>query len=201
MDNLSWSTGKKRDIASEGQQVLALLQSKLGQHISKSELNLGDAVVWIQRTGALDFFRILKLDSELSINFLVSVTAVDWLDKQTERFTLVYHLLSMTYGYRLRVKIPVPEKDPNVDSLVELWSSANYMEREVWDMYGINFEKHPDQRRILMYDEFKGHPLRKDYPVQGKQPRVKLRSPEVQNTARDMVRNELVKIQTRSNRA
>lgn len=194
---LRWATGNKRDFALEGQTLLSLLDRKLGQHISKTELNLGDAVVYVQRAGAVDFFRLLKLDSELSFDFLVSLTAVDWLDQQEHRFTLVYHLMSMAHGYRLRVKIAVPEKDPEVDSLVELWKAANFLEREVWDMYGIVFHKHPDLRRVLMYDEFKGHPLRKDYPIQGKQPRVQLRSPEVANTARDMLRNELVRIQPR----
>lgn len=198
--SFKWASGQKRDLASEGEAVLVLLKGKLGQHISFSELSLGDAVVEVQRTGALDFFKILKLDSELAFNFLVSITAVDWLDQKPERFTIVYHLLSMTHGYRLRVKIPVSERDPEVDSLTELWAAANFLEREVWDMYGIKFLGHPDLRRVLLYDEFKGHPLRKDYPVQGKQPRVKLRSPEVSNTARDMLRNELVTIQARSNR-
>lgn len=195
--SLPWSTGKKRDLAAESRELLALLERKLGQHISEADLSLGDAVVTISRVGSLDFFRLLKLDSELRFDFLVDVTVVDWLDRRTERFTVVYHLMSMSSGYRLRVKIPVSERDPEVDSLVELWSSANFMEREAWDMYGIVFKNHPDLRRVLLYEEFKGAPLRKDYPVQGKQPRVKLRSPEVSNTARDMLRNELVKIQKR----
>jgi NADH:ubiquinone oxidoreductase subunit C len=72
------------------------------------------------------------------------------------------------------------------------------MEREAWDMYGVTFKGHPDQRRILMYDEFEGHPLRKDYPVQGKQPRIPLRSPEVRNTAVDMARPNLVSINRRA---
>ena len=91
----------------------------------------------------------------------------------------------------------VPENDPVVDSMVELWPGADFMEREVWDMYGIKFKGHPDLRRILMYDEFVGHPLRKDYPVQAKQPRVPLLNPEVRNTAVDMKRAALVTINPR----
>ncbi len=183
---------------SRGEELLELIVSKLGQHIVSSEISCGDAVVNLQRTGALDFFRILKIDSELSFNFLVDITAVDWLDSKEQRFTVVYHLMSLKSGHRLRVKIPVSESDPEVDSLTELWHSANFLEREVWDMFGIRFNKHPDLRRVLMYDEFKGHPLRKDYPLQGKQPRIQLRYPEVKNTARQMVRDDLVKIRTGS---
>jgi NADH-quinone oxidoreductase subunit C len=107
---------------------------------------------------------------------------------------MVYHLMSLSFGYRLRVKVAVDESKPEVDSLVTLWPGANFMEREVWDMYGIAFKGHPDLRRILMYEEFVGYPLRKDYPVQGKQPRIRLRAPEVQNTATQMNRPSLVQI-------
>src|SRR5206468_1510138 len=103
-------------------------------------------------------------------------TAVDYLG-QTPRFEVVCHLVSLTHGRRLRVKIQVPEEDPVVPSLVPLWKSANWMEREVWDMYGIRFSGHPDLRRILMYEEFVGHPLRKDYPVNKRQPLVPERDP------------------------
>jgi NADH-quinone oxidoreductase subunit C len=128
---------------------------------------------------------------------LLSVTAVDWMDDRDERFEVVYHLLSLTRKVRLRVKCWVSEDEPKVASVSSLWSSADFMERECWDMYGIEFEEHPNLRRILMYDEFVGYPLRKDYPVQAKQPRIPLRSPEVRNTAVDMQREPLVQISPR----
>lgn len=188
--------------------LLDLISSKLGQHIAHSEISLSDLVVTIRRNESLDFFRLLKLDSQLSFDFLVDVTAIDnsnlYSEKDrlvgkiplsaAERFTLVYHLMSYKFGYRIRVKIAVPENSPEINSVTELWNSANFAEREVYDMFGISFLGHPDLRRVLMYDEFKGHPLRKDYPVQGKQPRIKLRYPEVENTARSMQRPELIKI-------
>jgi len=124
----------------------------------------------------------------------MSVTGVDWMDSRDDRYEVVYHLLSMSTLARLRVKAALPEHKPEVSTLTSLWHSANFMEREAWDMLGIVFTGHPDLRRILMYDEFKGHPLRKDYPLQGKQPRVALRYPEVENTARQMVRSGLVAI-------
>jgi len=174
--------------------LIARLKAKLGSQILSAEVSLGDAVIRIPRPGMKDFFRLLKLDAELGFSMLIDVTVVDWLDARPERFEVVYHLLNIATRDRLRVKIDVSEGHPEVDSVVELWSSANFMEREAWDMYGVNFKGHPEQRRILMYDEFQGHPLRKDYPVQGKQPRIPLRSPEVRNTAVDMIRPNLVTI-------
>lgn len=176
---------------------LSLLQSKLGTQIVESSVSLDIPVVRIRKESALDFFKLLKLDSELRFNLLLDVTCVDWMDKGEERYEVVYHLLSLATRNRLRVKMWVPESKPEVDSISELWSGADFLEREAWDMYGVKFRGHPDLRRVLMYDEFKGHPLRKDYPVQGKQPRVQLRSPEVRNTAVDMKRAPLITINPR----
>ena len=88
------------------------------------------------------------------------------------RFEVVYHFFSLPLKSRIRVKVPVEESDPMVASLTALWASANWFEREVWDMYGIRFRGHPDLKRILMYEEFVGHPLRKDYPVNKRQPLI-----------------------------
>ena len=89
-----------------------------------------------------------------------------------QRFEVVYHFYSLTQNHRLRLKVPLAEPAPSVPSLTELWSSANWYEREVWDMYGIRFDGHPNLKRILMYEGFDGHPLRKDYPVNKRQPLV-----------------------------
>lgn len=89
-----------------------------------------------------------------------------------ERFLVVYHFFSHPLGHRLRVEVPVDEADPEVDSLVTLWAGADWLEREVWDMFGIRFRGHPGLKRILMYEEFEGHPLRKDYPVNRRQPLI-----------------------------
>lgn len=88
------------------------------------------------------------------------------------RFAVVYHFFSLPLGHRLRVEVPLPEDDPEVDSVTSLWAGADWLEREVWDMFGIRFRGHPDLKRILMYDEFVGHPLRKDYPVDRRQPLI-----------------------------
>jgi NADH-quinone oxidoreductase subunit C len=88
------------------------------------------------------------------------------------RFVVVYHLFSLTLKHRLRVEVPVEEDDAEVDSLTALWAGADWLEREVWDMFGIRFRGHQNLKRILMYDEFVGHPLRKDYPVNKRQPLI-----------------------------
>jgi len=130
---------------------------------------------------------------------LVDITAVDWMDARKERFEVVYQLLSLSARSRLCIKVAVSEDKPEVPTATGLWNGANFLEREVWDMFGIRFLGHPDLRRILLYEEFVGHPLRKDYPVQAKQPRVPLRAPEVENTARRMQRPDLVTIRSRKN--
>ncbi len=89
------------------------------------------------------------------------------------RFAVVYHFYSMAKKHRLRLQVPLEdETSPEVDSLVSLWPGANWLEREVWDMFGIGFRGHPDLKRILMYEGFEGHPLRKDYPVKKRQPLI-----------------------------
>jgi len=88
------------------------------------------------------------------------------------RFELVYHFYSSSLNHRLRVKVPLTSADLTVDSLTGLWHSADWFEREVWDMFGVRFAGHPNLKRILMYEEFKGHPLRKDYPVRKRQPLI-----------------------------
>jgi NADH-quinone oxidoreductase subunit C len=88
------------------------------------------------------------------------------------RFAVVYHFYSTVHKHRLRLVIPVDEAAAEVDSLTSLWPGANWLEREAWDMFGIGFRGHPDLKRILMYQEFEGHPLRKDYPVKKRQPLI-----------------------------
>ena len=102
----------------------------------------------------------------------MDITAVDYLSKKNERFEVVYHFYSQKHNARLRVKIPVSMNDCIAETVTPLWKTANWYEREIWDMYGIKFRNHPDLKRILMYEEFKGHPLRKDYPVNKRQPLI-----------------------------
>jgi NADH-quinone oxidoreductase subunit C len=100
----------------------------------------------------------------------VDLTAVDWLeyDGATDRFSVIYLLLNLDSGERLAVRVPVNLPDAVLPSVYGLWRGADWMEREVWDMFGISFSGHPDLRRILMPEEFDAFPLRKDYPLKGR---------------------------------
>ena len=99
-------------------------------------------------------------------NFFEDVTAVDWFPSEP-RFQLSYHILSHTYKERIRLRAFVADTDPAIESITPVWPGANYYEREVFDLFGIRFEGHPNLRRILMPEDWEGHPLRKDYPVEG----------------------------------
>ena len=99
-------------------------------------------------------------------NFFEDLTAVDWFPS-SPRFHLSYHLLSHSFKERIRVRVTVDEADAEVDSITGIWPAADFYEREVWDLFGIRFAGHPNLRRIMMPDDWKGHPLRKDYPVEG----------------------------------
>lgn len=108
----------------------------------------------------------LRDDADLAFKFLADLTALDHYPNEP-RFETVYHLLSIRTAERLRLKVRLPGDDPRVASLVPVWPAANAFEREVFDLFGIRFEGHPFLRRILMPEDWEGHPLRKDYPVQG----------------------------------
>jgi len=108
----------------------------------------------------------LRSDPALRFNFLADLTAVDRYPLEP-RFEVVYQLRSMRTGQRLRLKACLPGDDPRIDSVVSLWPVADMLEREVYDLFGVRFIGHPNLRRLLMPDDWEGHPLRKDYPVEG----------------------------------
>jgi NADH-quinone oxidoreductase subunit C len=180
-------------------QLQGILHRICGLASQDSIIERGDLIVRVRSEDLQGILKSCKESPELDFAMLVDITAVDWMDSRPNRFEVVYQLLSISKNRRLTIRVELPEDKPQIVSATGLWQGANFLEREVWDMFGISFAGHPDLRRILMYEEFKGHPLRKDYPVQGKQPRVPLRAPEVENTARRMQRADLVTIRPRSN--
>ncbi len=163
------------------QALLDAAKQLLGDAITTAFSYRGDETIVVPAARIAEVMQKLRNDDSTRLDFLVDLTAVDRLGlaqpDDAPRFEVVYHLRSMTTGQRLRVKAPVAEPEdgtePIIDSVVALWAGANWYEREVWDLYGIKFRGHPDLRRILMYEEFVGHPLRKDYPKEKRQPLVR----------------------------
>jgi NADH-quinone oxidoreductase subunit C len=154
-----------------GSPILRRLLDQHGAALRDTHARLGDATAVVERERLAEVMRFLRDDPELAFDMLTDLTCVDWLG-QEPRFEMVYHLYSLAKNHRLRVKARVPESPCQIDTLTPLWASANWMEREVWDMYGVRFAGHPDLRRLLLYEEFQGHPLRKDYPKERRQPLV-----------------------------
>ena len=114
----------------------------------------------------VDVCSFLKFDPDLEFSFCEDVTAIDWA-KRKNRFTIVYQIYSFKNNFRLRLKADVDESDCKIDSVTSVWKTANWQEREVYDMYGISFNNHPDLRRMYMPEDFEYHPLRKDFPLMG----------------------------------
>ena len=125
-----------------------------------------ELTIYIERTSIRDACRTLKDNAQANYNALMDVTCVDW-HPNNPRFEVVYHLFSTSTKKRVRLKVKLSDDDPRVDSLVPIWPSANFFEREVFDLFGIRFNEHPNLKRIMMPEGWNGHPLRKDYPVEG----------------------------------
>ncbi len=122
--------------------------------------------IFIARAAIRDACALLRDNPECPFNFLSDVTCVDWFPSEP-RFEVIYHLLSIPNKERVRLKVKLEGSSPVVDSVVPVWPAANYFEREVFDLFGIRFSGHPYLRRIQMPEDWEGHPLRKDYPVEG----------------------------------
>lgn len=127
---------------------------------------LGEVTVVVDRAELPDAVAYLRDDAALSLRWLSSLTATDW-PGQAPRFWMAYELYSLEHGHRVRVKVGVPEEDPSVPSVTDAYPTANWHEREVFDFYGIVFEGHPDLQRIILPDDWEGHPLRKDHALGG----------------------------------
>lgn len=147
------------------------IEEKFPKAVLDSHAQHGDETLIIRGDAILDVARFLKEDSELQFNFLMDMTAVDYLGRHP-RFEVVYHFFSLPFNRRLRIKLQFDDLYPTVKSLTPLWKTANWLERECFDLYGIRFEGHPNLKRILLYDGFEGHPLRKDYPKKKRQPLI-----------------------------
>jgi NADH-quinone oxidoreductase subunit C len=125
-----------------------------------------EMTIYLDRHSLREACAVLKEDAACPFNFLSDVTCVDWYPAEP-RFEVVYHLLSIPRKERVRLKVKLNSSSPVIESLTSIWPGANYFEREVFDLFGIRFTGHPYLRRILMPEDWEGHPLRKDYPVEG----------------------------------
>ena len=142
----------------------ALAGRKLADHIDQahpnSVLDSDDTAVWIDPASLLKIGRTVYDDPDLDFQFLTSVSAVDYI----EYFELVYHLLSMRKNHSAVIKTRVFDREaPSVPSVIDVWRGADLQEREIWDLMGVSFDGHPNMKRVLLWEGFEGHPLRKDY--------------------------------------
>jgi NADH-quinone oxidoreductase subunit C len=146
--------------------ALARLVSWKAESVNAARFDRGELTLYLDRAALREAATLLRDDPELRFNFLVDITAVDWYPSEP-RFEVVYELLSMQRKERVRLKVKLDGADPKLDSLTPVWPAANFFEREVFDLFGIVFEGHPFLRRLMMPENWQGHPLRKDYPVEG----------------------------------
>ena len=122
--------------------------------------------IYVERSSIRDTCDLLRQDQDCPFNYLADITCVDWFPSEP-RFEVIYHLLSISKKERVRLKVRLEGSSPALDSVTAVWPAANYFEREVFDLFGVRFAGHPYLRRLLMPEDWEGHPLRKDYPVEG----------------------------------
>ena len=156
------------DMKDPGHPRVAALQDRFGSDVVRTEVQAGDQhVVFVEASKNREILQWLRDDPGQLYDFLADVTAVDY--GQGRPIEIVYQLWSMTHKWALRVKCELDTGNLMIESVVPLWSTANWLEREVYDLFGVEFEGHPDLRRILMPQDYgEGHPLRKDFPLRGR---------------------------------
>ncbi|MBI5740953.1 MAG: NADH-quinone oxidoreductase subunit C [Nitrospirae bacterium] len=152
----------------EPTEIANRLQEKFPLEVEEARSFRDQVFVTVRRERILDICRYLYGAPDLNMNFLTDLCGVDYPERK-DRFEVVYNLYSLKFNHRILLKARVPADDPSIDSVVSVWSGANWHEREACDMYGIVFNGHPDLRRILMPEDWEGFPQRKDYPLKGKE--------------------------------
>jgi NADH-quinone oxidoreductase subunit C len=144
-------------------QISTKLREKFPDSVVEASEFRGELTIVIRKEDIIPICRFLRDDPGLLFNYLSDLTAVDRLEREP-RFDVIYHLYSIKKSHRVRLKIKLGEGE-STESVTPVWSGANWFEREVFDMFGIKFDNHPDLRRILMPEDWEGHPLRKDFPL------------------------------------
>jgi NADH-quinone oxidoreductase subunit C len=150
----------------KGHPAVARLLGWNTQAVEGVKFDRDEMTIYVPREVIRQAAALLKDDSACPFNYLSDITCVDWYPSEP-RFEVVYHLLSIPHKERVRLKVRLSGENPALDSLTSVWPGANYFEREVFDLFGVRFNGHPYLRRIMMPETWEGHPLRKDYPVEG----------------------------------
>jgi NADH-quinone oxidoreductase subunit C len=155
------------------QNVLDRLKAQFaGGELLETGSHVGDEWARVRRDAWITVATFLRDDPATKMEMFIDLTVVDRFSTEP-RFDVVLHLYSVSLKQRIRLYAGAPEEDPTLETLCNVWAGANWFEREAYDLYGVRFKGHPDLRRILMYPEFVGHPLRKDYPKEKRQPLVR----------------------------
>lgn len=146
--------------------ALAALLAWKREAVAGAKFDRDEMTISVDRSNLREACALLRDEASCAFNFLSDVTCVDWFPAEP-RFEVVYHLLSIPKKERVRLKVKLDSSTPVVESVTPVWPAANYFEREVFDLFGIRFSGHPYLVRLLMPEDWEGHPLRKDYPVEG----------------------------------
>jgi NADH-quinone oxidoreductase subunit C len=146
--------------------ALACLLAWKADAVAGAKFDRDELTIWVERESLTAVCTALRDNPATKFTFLSDITCVDWYPAEP-RFEVVYSLLSMARKERIRIKVKLSAGDPSVESLTPLWPGADPFEREVFDLFGVRFQGHPYLRRIMMPEDWEGHPLRKDYPVEG----------------------------------
>jgi NADH-quinone oxidoreductase subunit C len=152
---------------SEIGELVEKIKGKFPQAVEETVSFQDEHTIRIKREHLLEVAKFLKEEPDYDFNFLSDLCGVDYMGKDP-RFEVVYHLYSLTHTHRLRVKVSLSDNDPTIPSVVSLWKTADWHERECYDLLGITFSDHPDLKRILTPEGFKDYPLRKDFPLKGR---------------------------------
>ncbi len=150
--------------------ILQKIQDKFPSEVISTHQEKGDLTVVIHKKRLHDILKFLKEDSETAFDMLMDLCGVDYLG-ETPRFEVVYHLYSLKQNHRLRVRVEVSEEEMSIPTVTDLWKTADWFERETAEMYGFQFLGHPNPRHLLLFENFEGFPLRKDYPI-GKRQKI-----------------------------
>ena len=150
----------------EPMEITHALESEFTSDVVEVKTFRDQVTVTVNREKIGPICRWLRDDPRIEMDFLSDLCAVDY-PKRELRFEVVYNLYSLAHQHRIRIKVRLPENDLAVDSVVSVWKAADWFEREVFDLFGIDFRNHPDLRRLLLPDNWRGYPLRKDYPLKG----------------------------------